>query len=136
MHRLALLLLAGCLGPQVSDEVQTGGSILIAGTPVPSLYDDAAEAAQIAASDGTMWFTEALANQHEELEELKALLASLQGQTYQPQPTPEVPNLRALHPQGTARFEPNYTQKRLARHVKRNPITNSMHQQDVPPNHH
>ncbi len=82
------------------------------------------------------WMMHALANQYEELEELKVLLASLQGQTYQPQPTPEVPNLRALHPQGTARFEPNYTQKRLARHVKRNPITNSMHQQDVPPNHH
>jgi hypothetical protein len=52
MHKLALVLLAGCLGPQVSDEVQPAGLILVAGTPVPSIYDDAEEADQIAAHDG------------------------------------------------------------------------------------
>lgn len=82
------------------------------------------------------WVLRALANQQEELEELRVLLSSLQGQAYQRRPPPEVPNLRELHPQGTARFEPNHAQKRLARHMKRNPITNGLHQQDAPPNDH
>src|SRR5215470_12505973 len=49
---VVLTLLAGCLGPQVSDEVQPVSRVLPAGTQVLSLYDDAAEAAQIAANDG------------------------------------------------------------------------------------
>jgi hypothetical protein len=75
----------------------------------------------------------ALANQHEELEDLKALLSSLQGQTYQRKPAPQYPNLRESHPRGAARFEPNYPQQRLARHMKRNPITDGLHQPSTPP---
>ncbi len=82
------------------------------------------------------WMMHALANQQQELEELKELLASLQGRTYQRQSALEVPDVRAMHPQGSARFEPNQTQKRFARHVKRNPITDGLHQQDLPPNSH
>jgi hypothetical protein len=67
------------------------------------------------------WMLRALANQHEELEELKVLLSSWQGQTYQRKPAPQYPNLRESHPLGAARFEPNHTQQRLARHVKRQP---------------
>ncbi len=73
----------------------------------------------------------ALANQQEELEELKALLSSLQGQIYERQPAPEVPNLRELHPRGAARFEPAHSQKRLARHVKRNPIADGLQRRDA-----
>ncbi len=76
----------------------------------------------------------ALANQQEELEELKVLLTSLQGQVYQRRPTPEVPNLRELHPEGAARFEPAHSQKRLARHVKRNAIADGLHWEDRPSN--
>ncbi len=47
-----LSLLAGCLGPQVSDQVQPAGLVLAAGTAVPSLYDSPAEAARVAANDG------------------------------------------------------------------------------------
>ncbi len=78
----------------------------------------------------------ALANQQEELEELKALLSSLQGQVYQRRPAPEVPNLRELHPEGAARFEPAHSQKRLARRMKRNPIAEGLQRQEVPPDDH
>lgn len=79
------------------------------------------------------WMMRALANQHEELEDLKALLSSLQGQTYQRKPAPQYPNLRESHPQGAARFEPNYPQQRLARHMKRNSITDGLQQPETPP---
>ena len=46
---------------------------------------------------------------------------------------PEDP-AECVHPQGAARFESTHTQKRLARHMKRNPITEGLHQQDAPPN--
>lgn len=79
------------------------------------------------------WMLRALANQHEELEELKVLLSSMQGQTYQRKPGPQYPDLHETHPQGAARFEPNHTQQRLARHIKRNPITNGLPQPITPP---
>lgn len=78
------------------------------------------------------WTMRALANQHEEMEELKELLAALQGQTYQRKPAPQVPDLREMHPKGAARFGANYTQKHLARQVKRNLITGSLNQSDTP----
>lgn len=75
------------------------------------------------------WMMRALVNQQQEMEELKGLLASLQGQTYQRQAALQVPDLRAMHPQGTARFEANHVHKRLAKHVKRNLIANGVHQE-------
>ena len=49
---LLVLAMSACLGPQVSDEVGTTGLILPASAVVPSIYDDAAEAAEIASNDG------------------------------------------------------------------------------------
>ena len=74
------------------------------------------------------WMMHALANQQQELEELKELLSSLQGQTYERRAALVVPDVRGLHPQGEARFEANYAQKNLARHLKRTLLTNSVHQ--------
>jgi len=49
---LLALAVSACLGPQVSDEVVTRGLILPASAVVPSIDDDPAEAAEIAANDG------------------------------------------------------------------------------------
>lgn len=49
---LAATLLTACLGPQVSDELGFDGLVLPAGSTVPSIEDDPALAAQIAANDG------------------------------------------------------------------------------------
>jgi hypothetical protein len=46
----------------------------------------------------------ALANQAEEIQDLKALVAEVQGKVYERQPAPAVPDLRSLHPQGAKRF--------------------------------
>jgi hypothetical protein len=85
-------------------------------------------------TESHIWLMQALANQHEEMEELKELIASMQGKTYARKPAQAIPDLRELHPQGAARFDENHTRKRLARHVKRNPITNGLHQ-DTDNNH-
>ena len=75
-----------------------------------------------------IWLMQALANQHEEMEELKELVSSMQGKTYIRKAAQAIPDLRELHPQGAARFNEDHTGKRLAEHVKRNPITNGLHQ--------
>ena len=79
------------------------------------------------------WMMRALTNQQQELEELKALLASGQGQTYERQSVPEVPDVRAMHPQGAARFETNYVQKKLAHQMKRNPFAAELRRQSASP---
>jgi uncharacterized membrane protein len=58
---------------------------------------------------------ETLSNQHEEIEELKQMLAAVQGQSYQRKPRLEVTDLRDLHPRGDARFEEDDTKKRIGR---------------------
>ena len=46
-----LLVLAGCLGPQVDDEPAPSGDIVAAGTAIPSIDDEADDAATIAMND-------------------------------------------------------------------------------------
>lgn len=57
---------------------------------------------------------QALANQHEELEDLKELLADMQGREYVPTAAPPTPDLRELHPRGAERFATEDTENRLA----------------------
>jgi sensor histidine kinase YesM len=57
---------------------------------------------------------ETLANQHEELEDIKQMLATVQGTSYQKVSRPEAPNLRSLHPRGDARFEQEDAHRRVA----------------------
>ena len=57
----------------------------------------------------------ALANQAEEIQDLKALIAEMQGKVYERRPAPAVPDLRSLHPQGAERFATSYHRRRVAR---------------------
>ncbi len=57
---------------------------------------------------------QALANQHEEIEELKQLLADIHGREYVRTDWPEQPDLRELHPRGTERFEEMNGHRRVA----------------------
>jgi len=58
---------------------------------------------------------ETLTNQQQEIEDLKQMLATVQGKSYQRKPRPEVKDLRVLHPRGDARFEENDVQSRVGR---------------------
>ena len=57
----------------------------------------------------------ALANQAEEIQDLKALIAEMQGKVYERRPAPAVPDLRSLHPQGAERFATSHHRRRMAR---------------------
>ncbi len=58
---------------------------------------------------------ETLATQHHEIEELKQMLAAVQGRPYQPTPLPKAVDLRELHPQGKDRFEADYSSRQINR---------------------
>ena len=58
---------------------------------------------------------ETLAAQHQEIEELKQMLANMQGKSYHPKPVPEAIDLRDLHPRGDARFEEADSKRRISR---------------------
>ena len=55
-----------------------------------------------------------LVKQWQQMEDLKGMVAQMQGQTYTPPPTPALPDLEALHPRGAARFDPADSAARLA----------------------
>ncbi len=57
---------------------------------------------------------ETLANQHQEIEELKRLLADIHGREYVRTAWPARPNLRELHPRGVQRFEETNSHRRVA----------------------
>ncbi|HTP08564.1 MAG TPA: hypothetical protein VMP08_09955 [Anaerolineae bacterium] len=59
----------------------------------------------------------ALANQAEEIEDLKALITEMQGKVYERQPAQTVPDLRSLHPLGADRFAANRHRRRVARQL-------------------
>ena len=58
---------------------------------------------------------ETLANQHQEIEELKQMMASMQGKSYHPKPRPEVADLRGMHPRGNTRYEEADSSRRINR---------------------
>ena len=56
-----------------------------------------------------------LANQHQEIEELKQMMANMQGKSYDLKPRPEVADLRSMHPRGDARFDKEDPGRRINR---------------------
>ncbi len=59
----------------------------------------------------------ALTNQYDEIQDLKALIAEMQGKSYQRQAAPEPPDLQKLHPQGVDRFKANHYRRRVTRQL-------------------
>ena len=59
----------------------------------------------------------ALLNQSEEIQDLKALVAEMQGKAYEREPVPAMPDLRGLHPQGADRFASNRHRRHVARQL-------------------
>ena len=55
--------------------------------------------------------------QHDEIEDLKGILAALQGTTYERKPAPERVDLRTLHRSGAGRLDRDYVERTLRRQV-------------------
>jgi uncharacterized membrane protein len=65
---------------------------------------------------------ETLANQQQELESLKQLVAGLQGQVYAPKEIEPAPDLHALHPRGDGRFAEDDLAKRWQQEIYHNEL--------------
>jgi len=59
--------------------------------------------------------------QHEEIEDLKEILAALAGRTYTRKPPPDKVDLRALHPGGSQRLEQGHVERMIRQHLAPGP---------------
>jgi hypothetical protein len=62
-----------------------------------------------------------LVNQQTEIEDLKQMIASLQGKVYTPRAASAPVDLQNLHPRGKGRFEKQDTSRRLTNNLHRHP---------------
>jgi hypothetical protein len=69
---------------------------------------------------------QSLQNQHEEIEELKQLIATLGGNPYVPEEQQPVADLYAIHPRGNDRFKVDDHQKRFENQLHHNPMVTSV----------
>jgi hypothetical protein len=75
---------------------------------------------------------ETLANQQQELENLKALIAGLQGQAYTPKEITPAPDLQDLHPRGDQRFADDDLSKRWQESLYHNRLVSRMREYHTP----
>ncbi len=74
-----------------------------------------------------------LANQHEEIEELKQLIADIHGREYVRTEWAERPALRELHPRGAQRFEQTNGHRRVAEAAGHSPTSKQERQEEGDP---
>lgn len=65
---------------------------------------------------------ETMANQQQEIEDLKQMVAAMQGQAYVRKPRQAVVDLRRMHPRGDARFKADDAMHRM-KHLRRPPMS-------------
>jgi hypothetical protein len=70
-----------------------------------------------------MLMQQTLLNQQTEIENLKQMISTLQGQVYTPQAASSPVDLQDMHPRGKTRFEKQDINKRLSRHWHRHETT-------------
>ena len=68
-----------------------------------------------------------LANQQEQIEGLKQMIAAQQGKDYIPQAANAPQDLRKLHPRGAARFEKHDARERFSEQLHRHEMTRQIH---------
>lgn len=68
-----------------------------------------------------------LLNQQQQIEELKKMLASINGREYIPMKAQAAVNLQELHPRGASRFEKHDSRERLKRHLHPHAMTEQVH---------
>src|SRR5258706_6851848 len=66
-------------------------------------------------------------NQQQQLEDLKQMLATMQGKTYVPQEPHVAVTLTELHPRGKARFDQQEDKERIAKQLHPHTMTEQVH---------
>jgi TolA-binding protein len=74
---------------------------------------------------------QSLTNQQSEIEGLKEMIASLQGQPYHSREVQRRVDLRELHPRGPRRFEEDDAERRLGERLHRHALTEQVHEEIV-----
>jgi hypothetical protein len=72
---------------------------------------------------------QALTNQQAEIENLRQMVASLQGQAYTPAKPHAPVNLRDLHPRGSDRFTKQDVHERMSKQLHRQKMTERLHRE-------
>jgi hypothetical protein len=70
---------------------------------------------------------QSLAEQQEQIENLKQMMATMQGKQYTPQAVKAPQDLRKLHPRGTARFEKHDARERLSAQLHQDEMARQIH---------
>jgi hypothetical protein len=73
-----------------------------------------------------------LANQQEEIQELKTLLAAMRGESYQPEEAAPLPDLRALHPRGNERYADDDISTRWEKNLHHNTLVSTLRERLAP----
>ncbi|HUH99141.1 MAG TPA: hypothetical protein VLZ89_17410 [Anaerolineales bacterium] len=68
---------------------------------------------------------EMMQSQREELEDIKVMIAGLQGKTYERKQARQIADLRELHPRGKARYEEHDVRERMAGHLHSHHLANA-----------
>ena len=71
---------------------------------------------------------ESLKNQHDEIHELRRVLAALQGKPYEEESAEPVPDLKAMHPRGTDRFGAQAVEEQLGEQVQQSVLADAINQ--------
>jgi hypothetical protein len=73
-----------------------------------------------------------LDNQHEEIEELKRLIALASGNSYISGAKQTMPDLYAMHPRGVDRFQSNDHRKHFQKQLHHNKLVTCVHETIIP----
>jgi len=67
-----------------------------------------------------------LANQQEEIQGLKQLLAAMRGETYQPEKAEPLPDLQSMHPRGSQRYANDDISDRWEKNLHHNTLVSTL----------
>lgn len=93
---------------------------------IAELQEKRAQEDHVHVTDMHTLVLQSLQNQHEEIEELKQLLAAMSGKPYEPGERQPVPDLYAMHPRGDERFQANDQSKRFQKHLHHNSLVTTV----------
>lgn len=93
---------------------------------IAELQEKRAQEDHIHVTDMHTLVLQSLQNQHLEIEELKQLMTTLGGKSYEPKEQPAVADLYAIHPRGNERFQADDHKKRFQNQLHHNQMVTTV----------